>query len=97
MYLNLAWQISFSNLYLRLETSNRWQHTLHKANFSITLKFSKVPKEEKSDRLLARIVLKTDEANGLMSKKEDEIDVLQASIPQVQGHFAIRHLELIFR
>lgn len=54
---------------LRLETCNRWQHTLHKAKFPITLKFWKVPKEEKSDRLLAEIVLKTDEANGLVSKE----------------------------
>lgn len=40
--------------------------------------------------LLAGIVLKTD---GLVSKKEDEIDVLPVSIPQGQGYFAIGHRE----
>ena len=81
------WHIS--QMALRLETSNRWQQALHKANFSVTLKLWKVPKEEKSDRLLAGFVLKTDEANGLVSKKK-EIDVSLASVPQVQGHFAVR-------
>lgn len=54
---------------LRPETSNRWQQTLQKDGLPVTLKSWKVPKEEKSDRLLARIVLKTDEANGLVSKE----------------------------
>lgn len=42
----------------------------------------KDPEEEKADRLLAGIVFKTDEANGLVSKKKDELDILWTSIPQ---------------
>lgn len=76
---------------LGLETSNRWQPALHKANFSITLKLWKVPEAGKSDRLFAGIVLKTDEANGLVSKKEDEIDVPRALVPLMQGHSAVSH------
>lgn len=63
------------------------------SQFLYNLEILKGPQRSKSDRLLAGTVLKTDEANGLMSKEEDEIDALWTSVPQVQGQFAIRHVE----